>query len=147
MVVSSIGHDRVQHAVGRYGDAVRFGVRLPGPFRASIDSSGQFTAGMSLGPVTMSTSGSRRARPDRTVLLPSVTVDQVAADLVQRHGFRVAGSRPGWAMVTRRWHAVELTAAPEGVVATASWSARAVGVVALVAVAVALLAIEAWTSI
>lgn len=79
---------------------MNFGVRLPGPFRVGVSSSGRINAGVTLGPLSASTNlgGSRPAAPGE-VFGPVHILDALAA--VQDEGWKIKGRGDDWAVITK----------------------------------------------
>ena len=119
---------------GSYGAGMNFGVRLPGPFRVGVSSSGHVNAGVTVGPLSASTNLGRPARPGEVVA--PVHILDALADLVDA-GWKVKGRGDDWAIVAKGMTALRLDAVRDGTAARRITSTRAVVVWLAVAVAIA----------
>jgi hypothetical protein len=103
---------------------MNFGFRLPGPFRVGISSKGRISAGVNLGPFSMSggIGGSRGGQKTQQGVFYPVTLDQFVAQ-AQAEGFSVQVT-PGYsATIERRWMAGTVTVVPgRGVMLKRVWS-------------------------
>ncbi|MGW3809080.1 hypothetical protein [Micromonospora sp. NPDC005113] len=121
---------------------MNFGVRLPGPFRAGISSSGHVNAGVTLGPLSASTNvGNVRRAPAPTEIFAPVALLDALADLTEA-GWRIDGRGDDWALVGKGLTALQLEAVRGGTVARRVTSRRKVllwiAVVAAVVVGLAI---------
>lgn len=79
-----------------------FGLRLPGPFRVGVSSSGRVNAGVTLGP--FSVSGNVGGTPTARGMFFPVTLHQFVAQ-AQAEGFSVQVTPGTSATIERRWKA------------------------------------------
>ena len=84
---------------------MNFGVRLPGPFRVGMSSSGRVNVGITVGPLSASTSVGRPPTPGE-VFAPVHILDAVAALIDE--GWKVKGRGDDWAVVSRGMMTVRL---------------------------------------
>ena len=91
---------------------MNFGIRLPGPFRVGVSSSGRITGGMNLGPFSVSGNLSG-ARPEHNPRWP-MTLDQ-AAGQAAAEGFKVRRVSKTSVMIRQGWKKGMLVVVPGGV--------------------------------
>lgn len=94
---------------------MRFGVRLPGPFRVGIGRGGRVSVGMTAGPFSASTAINQQRRPANPgeAFYP-ITLDGAVAELVTM-GWLPRGHDGRSAILTRGWRAVQVDAVDGGV--------------------------------
>lgn len=93
---------------------MNFGVRLPGPFRVGVSSHGRINAGVTMGPVSMSTGiGGRPARRGEQPFYP-ISVEDAVAELAAA-GWTPTYADPQTAMVAKGWKAARIDAVQGGV--------------------------------
>lgn len=129
--------NRPRHVdVTGYGAGMNFGVRLPGPFRAGVSSSGRVNAGVTVGPLSASTNlgGGRPARAGEVVA--PVHILDALADLIDA-GWKVKGRGEDWAIVGKGMTALRLDVVHGGTAARRITSTASVVVWLAVAVAIA----------
>ncbi|HEY9415001.1 MAG TPA: hypothetical protein VIQ30_09610, partial [Pseudonocardia sp.] len=85
---------------------MNFGVRLPGPFRVGVSSSGRVNAGVTLGPFSASTGIGSGRRPAAGDEFFPIELDAAAAELVAL-GWRLHGYDGRAAHLTQGWRAVQ----------------------------------------
>ncbi|WP_435589821.1 hypothetical protein [Micromonospora aurantiaca (nom. illeg.)] len=118
---------------------MQFGLRLPGPFRVGVSSRGRANVGVALGPVSVSTGGSRGAAVGGNVY--PIGLDDAVTQLVAA-GWRVTGGDGERVLLARGWRALHVEAVEGGVTWWPVTSRRTV--IAWTLVLLAVLALCLW---
>lgn len=94
---------------------MNFGVRLPGPFRVGISSSGRMNVGVTAGPFSVSTGVGQGRRPavERQEVYP-IDLDGAVVELL-KDGWTLTGHDGRTAFFTRGWKAGRVDAVDGGV--------------------------------
>jgi hypothetical protein len=118
---------------------MRLGINLPGPFRVGISSKGRISAGMNLGPLSVSGGvGGRRQRTSvgqqQGAVMAYMTLEEAVADALTR-GWKVSYHRPGQsAFLVRGWSGASMRAVPGGVLMRPTMSNRTALLIGLVTI-------------
>lgn len=118
---------------------MNFGLRLPGPFRVNVSSKGRVTAGVNLGPLSLSGAmSSGRPAGGGAVFMEGWTI-LTAVESLRSEGWKVTETARGVVYASRRFKSLQLVGAPGGVVARRTMSNASIAVIFGIVLAVGVL--------
>lgn len=138
--------DRSEWTTGRTLTGMNFGVRLPGPFRVGVSSRGRVSAGLTLGPVSVSGDlggGRRPAASQEPAWGPLATIPislAQATTQAEEQGWRISYRSNDAVWIQHGMRARVIEQHPNGVLVRKSLSPRAL-ITGLAALAVLCIAV------